>query len=230
MQGFRKHFWLIGAAAVYLILAVVRIVGINSRSELHADEVYSLMLARCNPAYFAPLPADTVFTGAEIKAQLVVNHPLGQDLAQLYLNNGDAPHASLYYMALRLALCGMDGFDAHELAVRGGLLNLIFWTVAFWAMWSLCRSLFGRIRYGDVIVLATLIIAFGIPLSLRCTMLVREYQMAEMFVILFSLTSACICRYVMARRCVPTRLWCFLALAVAGVISTGYLNSIYVFC
>lgn len=213
---------------VFVVLLVVRIIGIASRGELHSDETYSVMLAQCNPSYWTPLPGDTVMTGSDIRAMLVADHGIGDDLSQLYVSNHDIPHASLYYMALRVALIGYDSFDASEVAWRGGFLNLIFFAVAFYALWRTCRILFRGVGDSWLISAAVLAVAFGSSIGVDNTLLVREYQMAEMFICLMVWASAALCRNLIDKRASVPSLWIGFALALAGVVSTGYLNSVFV--
>ena len=167
---------------VFAVLLAVRVAGIATRAQLHSDETFSVMLAQRNPAYYTPLPDSTVLTGAEIKAMLVNDEPLTTDLSGLYHVNHDDPHASLYYMALRVALSGLDSFDAGEVALRGGLLNLLFFAMAFLAILRTGRILFGDLKNGWLVTMAVLALAFGSKASVENTLFVREYQMAEMFI------------------------------------------------
>ncbi len=228
MSRLKKYVPELLIVALFVILLTVRIGGISSREQLHSDEIYSAMLSQCNPAYSTALPKDTIMTGADVKAKLVTEHNLGQDLSSLYNNSGDVPHASLYYMALRFALVGFDTFDAGELALRGGLLNLLFFAITFIALRQTCRLLFEKGNGTWMISLAVLAIAFGTRLSVDNTLLVREYQMAEMFICLMVWASASICANAFAGVGVKFKQWMLYTLAIAGVLSTGYLNAVFV--
>lgn len=216
------------ALIVFAVLLAVRVAGIVTRTQLHSDETFSVMLAQRNPAYYTPLPDSTVLTGAEIKAMLVEDNTLASDLTGLYHVNHDDPHASLYYMALRVALSGLGTFDAGEVALRGGLLNLLFFAVALFALWRTGRIVFGDLRDGWLVTLAVLATAFGTKAAVENTLFVREYQMAGMFICLTVWASAAICRDVSQRSPVPPLTWTAYTLAVAGAASTGYLNAFFV--
>lgn len=213
---------------VFAVLLAVRVAGIATRAQLHSDETFSVMLAQRNPAYYTPLPDSTVLTGAEIKATLANDNPLTTDLAGLYHVNHDDPHASLYYMALRVALSGLDTFDAGEIALRGGLLNLIFFAIAFFALLRTGHFIFGDLKNGWLVTLAVLALAFGSRASVENTLFVREYQMAEMFICLTVWASAAICRNIVNRCAVTPQTWTAYTLAIAGAASTGYLNAFFV--
>ncbi len=222
-----KQLGVILPIIILVALIVVRYVNINSRSQLHSDEIFSVMLARHNMAYVTPLPADTVLTGEQIKHNLLTDNSLGEDIAGLYTNNLDAPHASLYYMTLRVALIGQDGFDAADVAYRGGVLNILFFIVSFIAVWRLSRRLFVG-KYADYIIAAVLCVAFGNAMAIQNTLLVREYQMAEMFICLFTYASVIITSNISEHIKTGWKTWLCLSLTIAGCISTGYLNSVYV--
>ena len=133
---YRRHFKTANAAILLFIFAACFFVRLNCivhKTELHSDEVFSMMLSTCNPYYNHALP-DGDYSGEELKRLAVLSGEDGlrgavADIAQLWRNNGDAPHASLYYMVLRMALIGYDSFDVHEYAMRGGILNLLFFTL-----------------------------------------------------------------------------------------------------
>lgn len=213
---------------LFIFLAAVRIYGIHTREELHPDEIFSVMIAQHNPTYVTPLPKDTTLSGLELKKMLIADHPVGQDIADLYVNNWDLPHASLYEMALRLSLIGMKSFSAQETALRGGWLNMIFFTVAFIGMTAICRRLFGKDTKGQLVALTTLAIAFGCRMSVSDTLLVREYQMAEMFIVLLSLCFVDAFQFFLKEKKTPLRLWIWTTLCIAGALSTGYLNTFYI--
>lgn len=226
--GVKRFTPYIAVALIFVVLLCVRVFAMTSRHELHSDETFSVMLAQCNPAYFTPLPTDTTLTGAQIKQMLVADHSFGEDIAKLYVNNADIPHASLYYMALRVALTGFDSFDPADVALRGGILNLLFFAIAFYALWRTCRLLFGRLDNGAFATAAVLVVAFANGMSVNNTLLVREYQMAEMFICLSVWASAAICSRILNGSALNIKLWTAYSLAIAGAISTGYLNSIFI--
>ena len=184
----RKLMDILFVALLFVILFFVRVNNINVKNQLHSDEVFSLMLSTCNNYYNQSIP-DGDYTGADLKRMITADNEGGidgafSDIAQLWHNNGDAPHASLYYMVLRFALIGFDSFDVHSLSWRGGALNLVFFAISFLLMYKLLRRLFGD---NILLVLAGLAIAFGNWMSIRNTMLIREYQMAESGIIMLTL-------------------------------------------
>ena len=171
----RKLMDILFVALLFVILLFVRVNNINVKNQLHSDEVFSLMLSTCNNYYNQSIP-DGDYTGADLKRMITADNEGGidgafSDIAQLWHNNGDAPHASLYYMVLRFALIGFDSFDVHSLSWRGGALNLVFFAISFLLMYKLLRRLFGD---NILLVLAGLAIAFGNWMSIRNTMLIRE--------------------------------------------------------
>lgn len=230
---YRSHRRAVDAAALLLLFLAcffVRLNNISHKTELHSDEVFSMMLCSCNPYYNGAIP-DGTYSGAELKQMVAVHGDAGvggaaEDIAHLWRNNSDSPHASLYYMALRIALIGYDSFDVHDFSMRGGILNLVFFSLSFFFMYKLLRRIFGdRI----LLILSGLTVAFLNLLSIQNTMLVREYQMAETFVILLTWVTVCFVQRLRGgdapewRRYVPA-----FAFAIGCVISLGYFNSFYV--
>lgn len=214
-----------GAASVkWALLAVIlciRVVDILSRDEMHPDEVYSVMIARCNPAFHKGIEPGS-YSGERLIGELVASHPLARDIHELYADNHDVPHASLYYMLLRVALEGQDIWDPETIALRGGVLNLVFLVAAYLLLWRLVAML---TRGGPWLVAACCAVALLAPGAGECVVLLREYQLAMLGVVwysyalfrLFSSADALTRRRLVAR--------CFgLSLAVALCLSSGYLN------
>ena len=189
-----------------------------------------MMLSTCNPYYNHALP-DGDYSGEELKRLAVLSGEDGlrgavADIAQLWRNNGDAPHASLYYMVLRMALIGYDSFDVHEYAMRGGILNLLFFSLSFFFFYKLLRRIFGDRM---LVVYAGLAVAFCNVLSIRNTMLVREYQMAETAVIALTWAAVgLVCRLREGKNVPWRRVVALLAVLSGCVVSLGYFNAIYV--
>lgn len=217
--------------ALFLVLAGIRIHDINIKKQLHSDEVFSLMLSTCNDYYNQPVP-DGEYTGEQLKRIITVDDEGGvkgaaDDIAKLWHNNGDAPHASLYYMVLRVALIGFDAFDVHELSWRGGGLNLMFFALSFFFMYKLLRRIYGA---NMLLVLAGLAMAFGNWMSIRNTLLIREYQMAETGIIVLTLMGVALIQALRVGKNTAASpkyaLW--FGLIIAYIVSLGYFNSLYV--
>ena len=150
LQYLQEHARTVNVVIVAVILAASLFIRVNSmvhKEQLHSDEVFSMMLCNANPYYSHPIP-DGTYTGEQLK-DMIANHGdtgmkgLFHDLGQLWVNNNDAPHASLYYMLLRVALTGYDSYDLHEFIYRGVGLNLVFFLLSFLLMYKLLRRIFG---------------------------------------------------------------------------------------
>lgn len=224
-DALRRRLPLIAFFVCLAVLVGVRISAIYGRTQLHSDEVFSVMLARHNEAYVKALPEGT-YTGAQLKDVLTREHSLGEDLAALHTNNYDIPHASLYYMALRVALSPLSGdWDAQAVARAGGWLNIIFMIVAFWAMWRIGILSFGKERWWLSLAIATA--AMATRTAVFDTMFVREYQMAQMWLMLLVLCSLYIVRRLKDGP-INKNMCGALTVVVCGALSTGYLNAIFV--
>ena len=209
-----------------LILLSVRIATFVEKEELHPDEVYSLTLAQHNKMYWAP-PVDSTYQGADLKQMLVANHSYGEDMYHLWKSNGDIPHASLYYMCLRTALIGYDSYDIPEFALRGFILNSIFFIIAYILLFNIL-SLTIKKR-SNIVILATLALAFGNTMSISNTLLIREYQLAEVAILLLTFLSIKSIRKI---RCAKPISWISdilpLSVAISLTASTGYFNCFYI--
>lgn len=206
---------------VFAILTGVRVYYLSHRNQIHSDETFSYMLAKHNVAYTTTM-TDTVLTGEQLSQVPHCDHQYARDIADLYHKNYDPPHASLYYMMLRTALIGADRYAPQSIIIRGGALNMIFWIVAFWLLYMLCRGVDER-RWWVVPIL--LLVAFGNSLSIANTLMVREYQFAEMMLIAMAFV---VMRIATNIRKASLKQWLMLIICGVGAMSTGYLNTYFV--
>lgn len=204
-----------------LFIVSLRLWGVWQRSELHADEVYSLMICQANKHFDTPIP-DGTYTGADLQALLAKESGLSDDLKALYTDNHDSPHASLYYMLLRCPLGGYTEWDPVALARIGGCLNLLLLIGTYLILWQLASRL--TARRSVWVVAATVGAALLTPGAGECAVLVREYQLAMLFVAWWALQAVALLR-VRPRR--ATRTLIGAGLAAAGLLSTGYLNAYF---
>ena len=116
--------------------------------------------------------------------------------------------------------------DIGNIIETGVYLNLIFFTISFVLFWMLLRNISKR---NMLIILAGLAVAYGNKMSVENTLLIREYQLAEVFIIALTLLSV---NYVSAiynekKISIKSYFWGFV-IVVVGALSTGYLNAIYI--
>lgn len=217
--GVRHFKW-----GLLLFIIVIRLIEIGSRDELHADEVYSVLISQCNPAFYTAI-SDGTYSGDDLQRELIATHSLSEDVRELYLDNHDVPHASLYYMALRCCLTGYDEWQPAEVALRGGLLNLLFLIISYLILWKLLASITGN----NWITMACCAIAFLNPASGECVVLVREYQFAMLAVIWFTASVYKVIQLLQTDEENGRRLKYIvsLVLSIALLLSTGYLNIYY---
>lgn len=207
-----------------VFILVVRLFEICSKDQLHPDEVYSVMLAKCNTAFTVALPPGE-YSGEQLQNSLLAHNSLSEDLVSLYTDNSDPPHASLYYMALRICLSGMHVWDPAEVALRGGLLNLFLLAVGYLLMWKLLS----RLALGNIMTAALCAMAFLNPASGDCVLLVREYQFAAVSILWYALSLLSV--YEKKTDFSASGIIGMLSLiaATALTLSTGYLNAVFLF-
>ena len=231
---------------LFLILFYVRIYSLEKKEELHTDEIYSVMLAN-NIKYYWSNFEDGEYSGEDLKYSILnncveeqsslsgnfVNKDLQDDLAHLWKNNGDTPHASLYYMFLRVSFYLSDLFnlspkdiDVGYISCVGFILNIFLFCVSFFLMLLLLKVLF---KDKIVLILVGLAVCFATPLSIENTLLIREYQLAETFLIFLTLVSVTYINKLYSKQNISLSFYgVMFSISVAGALSTGYLNAIYV--
>ena len=243
----KRFLEILFVSLLFFILFYVRVLSLEKKEELHTDEIYSVMLAN-NLKYYWSNFEDGEYTGEDLKYLILnncveeksslganfVNKDLQDDLAHLWKNNGDTPHASLYYMLLRISFylnnnilaSSPKDIDVGNIIETGVYLNLIFFSISFLLFWALLRNISGR---KILIILVGLAVAFGNKMSIENTLLIREYQLAEMFIIALTLLSVNYLSAISNDKRISIISYFFkFGFIVAGALSTGYLNAIYV--
>ena len=149
----------------------------------------------------------------------------GTDLAALHHDNRDGSHASLYYMALRCALTGVDTPSTDMLIRRSCGLNLVFFGLSFLSMTLLLHMLFpGK----TMLTTFCLLLAYMNPVSVSNVLQAREYLMAEWLFVLWAYW----CLRAAARIHNQQTLWApgtftgGLAIS-AALLSCGYFNALF---
>jgi len=172
---------------VYALTLYIRVSWLSQKEGLHVDEgltvayaCYNDFIIRENYEY------GKIYTGKELKeASLVSSASLKDalsDVRKLWKDNRDPPHTNLYYSFLRLSLVGIKTGDVGPIILRGGILNILFFTVSFIFFFLLMRLLFAgfeRLQYT-----ATLW-AFLSTAAISNTLFIRPYQIQETLFIIF---------------------------------------------
>ena len=231
---------------LFALLVLLRVDSFQEKKELHTDEIYSVMLVNNNPYYWSAID-DGYYTGNDLKSKIFDENvssdfekndcdnyeDFASDLKHLWLNNGDTPHASLYYMLLRVSFYLSDLFnlspkdiDVGYISCVGFILNIFLFCVSFFLMLLLLKVLF---KDKIILILVGLAVCFAIPLSIENTLLIREYQLAETFLIFLTLVSVTYINKLYSKQNISLSFYgVMFSISVAGALSTGYLNAIYV--
>jgi hypothetical protein len=173
--------------AIYLLALGVRIYWLTQKDGLHVDEgltvaytCYNDFIAREN------YKEGKKYTGKELKeASLVNNTGLKStlnDVRNLWKDNRDAPHTNLYYTFLRLSFIGAKPGEISSIIVRGGILNLLLFTVSFVFFFMLMRLLFPG---SELLQYASVLCAFLSTAAISNTLFFRPYQIQETMFIIF---------------------------------------------
>lgn len=206
---------------LFLYVLLIGWLNVRERVQMHPDEVYSVMLAQCNPAYCKGIEPGT-YTGERLQRELIAAHPVSEDIASLYADNRDVPHASLYYMTLRIVLGDTMQWDPVRIVRTGGLLNLFFLAVAYLMLWSLMSRL---TRGSPWLTAACVAMAMLGPGTLECGALLREYQLSMLGIVWYAYALFLL----FEKPEMSGRQLCIsgisLSFSAALCLSTGYLNS-----
>ena len=173
--------------ALYVLALGIRVYWLSQKEGMHVDEGLTVALA-CYNDYMvtANYEFGEKYTGKEIKeASLASDASLKgalADIRDLWKDNRDPPHTNLYYSLLRISLIGLKSGEMPQLVLRGGILNLLFFTVSFIFFFLLMRLLFPGV---ELLQYAAVFCAFLSTASISNTLFIRPYQLQETLFIIF---------------------------------------------
>jgi len=173
--------------AVYVLALGVRVYWLSQKEGLHVDEGLTVYYACYNDFIVAENNEyNNKYTGKELKEASLVNDAglkdALNDVRNLWKDNRDAPHTNLYYTFLRLSFIGVKTSDISSIVFRGGILNLLFFTVSFIFFFWLMRLLFPG---SQLLQCAAVFCAFLSTAAISNTLFLRPYQIQETMFIIF---------------------------------------------
>jgi len=173
--------------AVYALALGIRVYWLSQKEGLHVDEGLTIALACCNDYMVTDnYEYGTKYTGKELKEiSLVSDASLKDalsDIRSLWQDNRDPPHTNLYYTFLRISLIGLKTGDIKPIVFRGGILNLLFFTVSFIFFFRIMRLLFPGSK---PLQYAATLCAFVSTAAISNTLFIRPYQIQETLFIIF---------------------------------------------
>jgi hypothetical protein len=165
----------------------IRVYWLTQKDGFHVDEgltvaytFYNDFIVRENYAY------GKKYTGKELKETSLVNDTglkgTLDDMRKLWKDNRDAPHTNLYYSLLRLSFIGAKPGEISSIIVRGGILNLLLFTVSFIFFFMLMRLLFSG---SEFLQFTATLCAFLSTATISNTLFFRPYQIQETMFIIF---------------------------------------------
>jgi len=172
---------------IYLFNISIRIYWLSQKNGLFIDEAlsYSLCFVK-NQGLFEDFDINREYTGLELKETgfISLNTGIKETLHDIYIlwkDNKDVPHTSLYYILLRLFCIKLKSADLNDIIFRGGLLNLIVFTMSFFSFYQLIKIIFPHSKFAQY---TGLMCAYMLPASISNTMYIRPYQLQETMYIL----------------------------------------------
>ena len=173
--------------AVYVLSLGIRIFWLSQKEGLHVDEGLTIAIACYNDFMVTDnYEYGKKYTGKELKeASLVSDASLKgalADVRSLWKDNRDPPHTNLYYTLLRLSLVGIKTGDIAPIVIRGGILNLLLFTISFFFFFSLMQLLFAKYK---LLQYAATFCAFMSTAAISNTLFIRPYQIQETLFIIF---------------------------------------------
>lgn len=216
---------------VFFLALLTRLYWIHEKEYLYGDDPTSISLAYNLPGWGKKtFEVGQILTGKELRQQCYIDdrggpEGLWDDLAALHHDNRDGSHASLYYMALRCALTGVNTPSTDVLIRRCCGLNLVFFSLSFLSMVLFLRMLFP----GKTMLTAfCLLLAYMNPVSVSNVLQAREYLMAEWLFALWAYWCLRAASRIHNQQTIWTPGISIGGLAIsAALLSCGYFNALF---
>jgi hypothetical protein len=221
----KKAYYVSILLVIYLLTLGIRVYWLTQKSGLHCDEGLSLGLTYNQEiGYSTGYPVDTPVTGATLKELIWLddNSIKGvlSDVYTLWQGGGDGVHTNFYFTFLRFALMGLKSADMKQIIYRGGALNLVFFSIAFFVFFFLIKYLF---KDNPIIQFAAVFCAFMSPPTISAALFMRPYQLQSTMLIVF--TFAFYKSFAAKKDIVNILLLAFLA---SLTLLSGYLSGIFI--
>jgi len=220
---------------IYSLTLGIRIYWLSQKNGFDVDEGASVALA-CYNYYmvWGNYEFNKEYTGKEVKEISLCDNDSFKnvigDIYRLWKDNRDESHTNLYYSFLRLSLAGLKTGNIKPIIFRGGILNLIFFTISFVFFFLLMRLLFPDSK---LLQFSATVCAFLSTATISNTLFLRPYQIQETMFIIF-----CYCffktldlkKYIIndGKIFINTRLIFLLSLVAALTLLTGYYSIVFI--
>ena len=220
---------------LFSVVLGIRIYWLSQKEGLHVDEGLSVTFACYNEyMYESNYEFNRKYTGKEVKEISLCDNgsfrDALEDIYRLWKNNRDDPHTNLYYSFLRLSLAGLKTGDIRLIILRGGILNLILFSVSFVFFFLLMKLLFPDSK---LLQFSATFCTFLSTATISNTLFLRPYQIQEtMFIIFcyFFFKTFELKKWVMHdnKLYINTNLLFSLSIVTAFALLTGYYTIIFI--
>jgi hypothetical protein len=225
----KKSHQFIVLLIIYLFTIGIRIYWLTQKNGFNVDEGLSVALSCYNDYMWTKnYELNKEYIGKEIKEiSLCKNDSIKnvfRDIFLLWNNNRDSPHTNLYYSLFRLSLAGLKTGNIKPIIFRGGVLNLVFFTISLVFFFLLMKLLFPDSKILQFVSTACTFLSTA---TISNTLLFRPYQIQETMFIVF-----CYCffktfylkKYIIheEKLYVNAKLILLLSLVTAFTLLTGY--------
>ena len=184
----KKSHQLIVLLIIYLLALGIRIYWLSHKNNVSSvDEIYSVTLAHTNGyMWMNHYEFNKEYSGKELKEiSLCSDDSLIdalKDIFRLWRNNHDDHHTNLYFTFFRLSLTGLKTGNLNQIFFRGGILNLLFFTVSFVFFFLLVKLLFPDSK---LLQFTATFCTFLSTATISNTLFMRPYQIQETMFIIF---------------------------------------------
>jgi hypothetical protein len=173
--------------AIYALALGIRVYWLTQKDGFHVDEGLTVAYTFYNDFIVREnYENGKKYTGKELKEASLVNNTGIKDtldgVRNLWKDNRDSPHTNLYYTLLRLSFIGAKSGDISSIVLRGGILNLLLFTVSFVFFFMLMRLLFPE---AELLRYTATLCAFLSTATISNTLFLRPYQVQETLFIIF---------------------------------------------
>jgi len=229
-QAMKRSHQIFILLLIYLLTLGIRIYWLTQKGGFHLDEaIVGAFVCSNYHMYSENYELNREYTGKKVREITYwrndsIKNVFG-DIYRLYIDyGGDNPHTNLHKSLLRLSLIGSEIGNMRHYIFRGGVLNLVFFTISFIFFFLLMKLFFINSKLLQISATACTFLSTA---TISNTLFIRPYQIQQTMFIVFCyyfFKTFSLKKYGMRERSVyiNTKLILFLSLVTAFTLLTGY--------
>ena len=216
---------------LFLTISGIRFYWLNQKQTFHIDEMYGISIVTQNEYGLwsgKDFEKGRLYTGKEIKDAIFFDDAsikdTVRDLLHLWVYNKDTAYNNLFIYLSRIWFTGFKSSDFKTTFIRAGLLNFIFFCIAFYFFYLLISELTDN-KLTKVLLIT---FAFLNPTTIGLSVFMRSYALQETVLILFTYLFVFYYKNIKSDREITTKTnFIRTSIVCAVLFSTDYFSVLY---